>query len=184
MVKTDYNNFAPRLGIAWSPNDKWSIRAGFGIFFSQESKNSIFDLSRGLGGRATILPTVYAQPTTTYTNFISAASLPVNVSAGLIWGVAPNAATTYSLDYLLNVQRTLGKGTTLEVGYNGIEDRKLALLTDQDFPLLGNSANILRFPFPQFTGIQYLSTDEPNHTVQLHLVEGARRCQRHSRRRK
>jgi len=159
LVKTDYNNFAPRLGIAWSPTDKWSVRAGFGIFFSQESKNSIFDLSRGLGGRATILPTIFAPPTVNYTNFISAASLPVNVSAGLIWGVAPNVATTYSMTYLLNVQRTLSKGTTLEFGYNGIEDRKLALLTDQDFPILGNSANILRFPYPQFTGIQYLSTD-------------------------
>jgi hypothetical protein len=159
LTKTDYNNFAPRLGLAWSPTDKWSVRAGFGIFFSQESKNSIFDLSRGLGGRATILPTVYAQPTTTYSNFINAASLPVNASAGLIWGIAPNLATTYSLNYLLNIQRTLSKGTTLEVGYNGIQDRKLALLTDQDFPILGNSANILRFPYPEFTGIQYLSTD-------------------------
>jgi len=51
MVATDYNNFAPRLGIAWSPTSQWSVRTGFGIFYSQESKNSIFDLNRGLGGR-------------------------------------------------------------------------------------------------------------------------------------
>ncbi len=51
LINTNYNNFAPRLGIAWSPSDKWSIRTGFGIFYSQESKNSIFDLNRGLGGR-------------------------------------------------------------------------------------------------------------------------------------
>ena len=51
LIATDYSNFAPRLGIAWSPSENWSIRIGFGFFFSQESKNSIFDLNRGLGGR-------------------------------------------------------------------------------------------------------------------------------------
>ena len=46
LINTDCNNFAPRLGIAYSPSAKWSFRTGFGVFFSQESKNSIFDMSR------------------------------------------------------------------------------------------------------------------------------------------
>jgi hypothetical protein len=35
---SDYNNFAPRLGIAWSPfkNRKTTIRAGAGIFYSRQ----------------------------------------------------------------------------------------------------------------------------------------------------
>lgn len=36
LINTNYNNFALRLGIAWSPSDKWSIRTGFGLFYSQE----------------------------------------------------------------------------------------------------------------------------------------------------
>jgi hypothetical protein len=48
LIATDFNNFAPRLGIAWSPSSKWAVRSGFGIFYSQESKNSIFDLNRDL----------------------------------------------------------------------------------------------------------------------------------------
>ena len=51
LIDTNYHDFAPRIGIAWSPSDKWSFRAGFGRFFSMESKNSIFDMSRGMGGR-------------------------------------------------------------------------------------------------------------------------------------
>ncbi|HEY2014792.1 MAG TPA: carboxypeptidase-like regulatory domain-containing protein, partial [Bryobacteraceae bacterium] len=51
LINTNYRDIAPRIGIAWSPTDKWSIRTGFGIFYSMESKNSIFDLSRGMGGR-------------------------------------------------------------------------------------------------------------------------------------
>ena len=72
LINTDYNNFAPRFGIAYSPSDKWSFRTGFGIFYSQESKNSIFDLNRGLGGRAVAIPDQRLNSTVTYTNFINA----------------------------------------------------------------------------------------------------------------
>jgi len=48
LIDTNYGDFAPRIGIAYSPSDKWSIRAGYGIFYSMESKNSIFDLARGM----------------------------------------------------------------------------------------------------------------------------------------
>ncbi len=34
-LKTDRNNIAPRLGIAWTPNDKLVVRAGFGIFYGR-----------------------------------------------------------------------------------------------------------------------------------------------------
>src|SRR5207244_13561577 len=89
LIATNYNNFAPRLGIAWSPSSKWSIRTGFGIFYAQESKNSIFDLSRGMGGRATtLIQHNYDKPTFTYTNFLDTSSLPVTVPIGLTW-VAP-----------------------------------------------------------------------------------------------
>src|SRR5437868_10037159 len=29
LIATDYNNFAPRFGVAFSPSDKWAIRTGF-----------------------------------------------------------------------------------------------------------------------------------------------------------
>jgi hypothetical protein len=160
LIKPDYNNVAPRLGLAYSPNDKWSIRAGVGIFFSQESKNSIFDMNRGLGGRASVLPpdTIHL-PTFGYTNFLNASSLPVNVTAGLVWGTNYDLPTTYTANYLLNVQRVLGQGTTLELGYNGSQSRKLLLLTNQDAPLPGNGPIVKRSPYPEFSGIQFLSAD-------------------------
>ena len=33
-VRTDHNNFAPRLGIAWSPFDKFVFRGGYGFFYN------------------------------------------------------------------------------------------------------------------------------------------------------
>ena len=48
MYKSDYHNFAPRLGFAWSPsrfNAKAVVRGGFGIAFDSLDNNS-FDISR------------------------------------------------------------------------------------------------------------------------------------------
>jgi Carboxypeptidase regulatory-like domain len=159
LIKTDYNNFAPRFGVAWSPNDKWSIRTGIGVFFSQESKNSIFDLNRGLGGRTGVTPDQRARPQFDYTNFLNPSALPASIPISLTWGADHNLRTTYSVSYILNVQRILAKGTTLEVGYAGSQSRKLALLSNENAPLPGTTAFALRAPYPEFLGIQFVRGD-------------------------
>ncbi len=161
LIKTDYNNFAPRLGIAFSPSSKWSIRTGFGIFFSQESKNSIFDLNRGLGGRATIVPDSQGTTTPTYDNFINTSQLPVKLSSpsGLTWGADPNLATTYTMSYLFNIQRTLGNNSTLEVGYTGNQSRKLEYLINGNGPVPGITPFVTRAPYPEWQAIQFITGD-------------------------
>jgi outer membrane receptor protein involved in Fe transport len=72
LVKTDYNNFAPRIGIAYSPSSQWSFRTGFGVFYSQESKNSIFDLNRATRGRTNPVIDQQGIPLLTFQNFIDA----------------------------------------------------------------------------------------------------------------
>src|SRR5260370_17019841 len=166
LINTNYHNFAPRLGIAWSPSDKWSIRTGFGFFYSQESKNSIFDLNRGLGGRTgQVTQTTYGQPTFGYTNFINTASLPVTIPIGLTWGADHILPTTYSMQYLLNVQRSLGKSTTLEVGYNGSQSRPLGNLINAAQPVPGTPAAVTPPPSPQFwsPGIHFLKDNRVRH---------------------
>lgn len=37
QINSDYNAFQPRLGVAYSPNSKTVIRAGFGIFFDRNN---------------------------------------------------------------------------------------------------------------------------------------------------
>jgi hypothetical protein len=162
LITTNYKNFAPRFGLAWSPSSKWAIRTGFGIFYSQESKNSIFDLNRGLGGRTgQVTQTTYGQPTISYQNFINTSALPVTIPLGLTWGADHVLPTTYSMQYLLNIQRTLGNSTTLEVGYNGSESRHLDSLINENAPIPGTSAILNRLPFPEFAaaGIQFLRAD-------------------------
>ena len=163
LVDTNYGDFAPRIGIAYSPSDKWSIRGGFGIFYSMESKNSIFDLSRGMGGRATTLaPTSYGVPTFNYTNFLNTASLPVNIPISLTWGSAQHLPDSSSLMMVVNVQRTLGKSSTLEVGYTGTGSRHLAHLDNENQGILNPALTaVQRLPYPEWgaSGIQYLMAD-------------------------
>ncbi|PYQ01743.1 MAG: hypothetical protein DMF83_24925, partial [Acidobacteria bacterium] len=35
FLKTDKNNFGPRLGLAWNPNAKTVVRAGYGLFYGR-----------------------------------------------------------------------------------------------------------------------------------------------------
>ena len=51
LVFDDKKNFAPRLGWAWNPSEKWSFRAGTGIFYMQDTGNPRFDMARNLSGR-------------------------------------------------------------------------------------------------------------------------------------
>ena len=201
LIKTDYNNFAPRLGIAYSPSAKWSFRTGFGVFFSQESKNSIFDMSRAAGGRANPVIDQQGVPTLTFQNFINTSQLPVSFAPGLTWGADYNLPTTYTMQYLFNVQRTLGTNSTLEVGYTGNQSRKVAYLVNANAPVPGITPFDAREPYPEWHGIQYLVGDgignynalsgkltqrfgsRSDGDVQLHMVEGAGREQRDPRNR-
>src|SRR6266849_6393848 len=158
LVDTDWNLFAPRIGIAYSPSTKWSFRTGFGIFYSQETANSKFDLNRGSSGRVTTVPNPGGPPPVTYNNFFSRAVLPVPISPGLTWGVAPDIGTPYSMMYLFNIQRQLGSSSTIEVGYTGVQHRHLqnqnngAGLLPYNAPGVhsGITSSTARAPYPEF----------------------------------
>jgi len=163
LIAPDRNLFAPRFGIAYSPSNKWSFRTGFGIFYSQETANSRFDLNRGTSGRASQTPNLGVAPSVTYLNFINLANLPVLIPPGLTWGVAPDIGTPYAMNYIFNIQRQLGANSTLEVGYNGLLDRHLqnqnngAGLLPYNAPGVapGITAATARAPYPEYaSGIE------------------------------
>jgi len=151
MGKTDWNNFGPRFGIAYSPSSKWSIRAGFGVFFSQETANSKFDVNRSSAGRLTDLPDPRAVPTLTYANSYDPSQLPYKFNPGLTWAIQHDIATPYSMMFLFNIQRQIGDNSTLEVGYQGVQDRKLQDQYNADSGVPGVTAAQTRVPFPMYS---------------------------------
>ena len=164
LINTNYHDFAPRIGIAYSPSDKWSIRAGFGIFYSQESKNSIFDLARGMGGRATTLaPTTYGVPTFSYTNFIDTASLPVTVPVGLTWGANPAPAGHFQ--HAIRAERA-ALARQIDNHWRWVTAARRAAtwhyLANENQGILNAALPaVQRLPYPEWgaSGIQYLIAD-------------------------
>jgi hypothetical protein len=49
IENADNHEFAPRFGVAWSPRDKWSIRASYGIFDAPRDAENYTDGALGLG---------------------------------------------------------------------------------------------------------------------------------------
>jgi hypothetical protein len=158
LINNDWNNFAPRFGIAYSPNTTWSFRTGFGIFYSAESGNSRFDMNRAMGGRLDRIGTSAGEaPNTSWTNFLDPSQFPVLVPNAYLWGVVPEVATSYSMMYLFNIQRSLGPNSSFEIGYNGSQHRKLQGLQNQNAPLPGTTNIQLRRAYPEY-GFQQIVT--------------------------
>ena len=124
LIDTDNNDFAPRLGLAWSPTSNWTVRAGGGAFYSQDSGTPKLDPARNLAGYRfdEINPDF---PDLSFSAPFRNLSGGVLVSTPAVLGNQNTRRTPYTLQYLLNVQRTLGKSTVLEAGYLGSVSRKL-----------------------------------------------------------
>ncbi len=153
-VLPDKNNFAPRIGIAYNPNENWVIRTGFGVFYNHESGNSRFDMNRGMGGRTNEIGSP-GVPDLNFGNFIPGADkLPILITTPFLWGVKPWIRDTYTMQYVLNIQRKLGASTTLEAGYNGAMHRKLQGLQNMNAPIPGVTSFADRAPAPEYRTLQ------------------------------
>ena len=120
LRKNNYKNVSPRLGLAWDvfSNGKTAIRGGFGQFtlrertspyFASLTTNSPFAISNG--GQRNLDGTVYAG--------LGAAS-----AGSPHYGLSPESATPYALQFNVSVGQQLWKETVLEVGYVGNRARK------------------------------------------------------------
>jgi outer membrane receptor protein involved in Fe transport len=153
LQQTDYNDFAPRLGITWSPTPNWVVRAGAGIFYSQDTGNPRFDMARNLGGRTRF----ESDSSTLYTfdtAFGALAGARAIVSRPYSFGVTYDRRTPRTHMYMLNVQRELPGNTLLELGYMGNNSVHLEQLRALNEEIPGTTPHLDRVPFAQFGRIQ------------------------------
>jgi hypothetical protein len=170
LVLTQHANFAPRVGLAYSPDAKTSIRAGYGLFYT-----AVEGLSAGIMSANppygydynSFAPPLFATP------FITAASgenvgqrFPSPIPALGASAKKPNTAvdwsqylpitgvpsffhgnvTPYSESYTLSVQREIARDTVLTASYVGTQAHHLLVLISAN---PGNPALCLSLSQPE-----------------------------------
>ncbi|MCX6624943.1 MAG: TonB-dependent receptor, partial [Acidobacteria bacterium] len=161
LIRSDNNDFAPRLGLAWSPSSKWTFRTGVGIFYSQDQGNGRFDLSRNIAGRRQEIANPDF-PNLSFDKPFAAPAGTVTISVPTIFSSALNRRTPYTMEWLLNIQREIGKDTALEIGYMGSGSRRLEYLMFQNKAVpapLGSGSVVSRRSFPEFGNAQFVTND-------------------------
>jgi hypothetical protein len=152
LYKTDDNNWGPRLGVAWSLNDKTVLRAGGGIYFIHEIGNTMFDTARNMPFTLRISTTANAlTPNETW-------SSPFPILG--ISTLAPNwlwkDPTSYVPQWSFTIQRQLVPNLSLELGYIGSAGVHLYRTTyyNEQQPGPPTSNINARRPFPFFGFMQ------------------------------
>jgi hypothetical protein len=179
-VHSDKNNWAPVVGIAYTPrfakglfgNDDTVIRAGFRIgyddIFNNIPANMGLNVPYNLGTTQTegvTQPSFFSWATGYNQNVplvkLNAAGQPL---VGLV-GVSaedPNIRSAYVYQYNFGIQRRIAQNVSLEVDYQGSTGHKLGLFVDYNQPqvivnnpaLRGNqSPNVQIYPYPTFAGV-------------------------------
>jgi hypothetical protein len=160
LSNTYYKSFAPRIGVAWSPDakdgflgklfggaGKTSIRTGFGIFYNPVEQLVLeqFSAEPPFGGSTFVFNTQFNTPflgqdgSTTFPNPFNGIlnpprGQPVDWSVFrpiLLFGqAAKNPRTQYAEQYNLTIQREVAKDLVLQMAYVGRQGHRL--LASQD----------------------------------------------------
>ena len=135
LVADDRNDFAPRFGVAYSPADRWTMRTGLGVFYSQDIGNARFDMARNLAGRERHLadrerpdsdlgdPWAFARQNFSCSGWDGACVGPPYVLANTF-----GRRTPYVWQWVFDVQRRLSDSVVLEAGYRANAGHKLERL--------------------------------------------------------
>jgi hypothetical protein len=184
-IRTDFNDFAPRFGLAWSPTDKWAVRIGGGMFYTQDQGNPRFDIARNLAGRgdftgSDLVPnSTLDDPWRSERQSFTCSNWAGNcVGIPFVLGNVNSRRTPYVGQWLFNVQRQLAGGLMVETGYMGNIGRKLERLRSTNEALLRNGLNDLstiqqRRRFPIYGIIQQVDgvVNSNYHAFNLKLTQ-------------
>jgi hypothetical protein len=151
--KTDYNNFAPRVGFAWDVmgDGKTAVRGNYGVFYDRmigatvsfaDGRTPGFSSAQTVNPqrlKASDLPAGAVVGDVRVNDVIPipptpgapALTQPIGNRSVNLALFNPDLRTGYVQQFSLNIQRELLRNTVVEVGYVG--NRGVKLFADQDF---------------------------------------------------
>lgn len=142
MTQTYFKAFAPRIGIAYSPdNGKTSIRGGWGLFYNPMEQLVLeqFGAEPPFGGSTFLPATFFNTPFVAQGGFINPnpfngilspkPNTPTDWASFrpmLLYGdFQPHMRTQYTAQYNLTIQRQLAKDIVAQIGYVGSQGHRL-----------------------------------------------------------
>ncbi len=151
LVDIHTKNFAPRFGIAYSPNQKTVIRAGYGMYYllferfgseDQMALNPPFLIENNAAVSSTSYQPVFYLKNGFPPNYLD----PNNINYQLtqIRTVDPKSPIPYVQEWSFGLQRELPARFIATVDYVGTKSTHLDVLTDLNQPVSG------AMPYPNF----------------------------------
>jgi hypothetical protein len=134
LMQSDYNNFAPRIGLAYQVTNRLVVRSAFGIFYNSTFVQELQDLRKfwPFTVQQVFTPNTGALPDFRITDAGPSFS---NTAAIGGWPQNPENRTPYSQQWNLTVQQQIMKDMSLEVAYVGNGNRKQVGYTAINAPL-------------------------------------------------
>jgi hypothetical protein len=137
LVDPDYNNFAPRIGIAWTIAPQTVIRAGYGISYIHQNRVGSADLL-GINYPQVVIATVNQTNPVDPAFRTTQAGYPAGLTDAQNFSVANaniayiprNFRTPFVQSYFFSIQRQLMLNTVLDVGYVGNQSTDIPLIAD------------------------------------------------------
>jgi hypothetical protein len=134
LMQSDYNNFAPRIGLAWTLTNRTVVRAGYGVFYNSTFVQELQDLRK-------FWPFTVQQVFTANTALLPDLSItdagpPFSNTAAIGgWPQNPENRTPYSQQWNFTIQRQILDDLSLEIAYVGNSNKKQVGYTAINAPL-------------------------------------------------
>src|SRR5262249_3006403 len=153
-IKTDRNNVAPRLGIAWSPADrKTVIRASYGIYYDRIPLRATSNALQRDGTKYKVASFSFGQTDAPVFPGVATA-FPTGFTPS-VTTIDTNIENAYTQQASLQVERELTANTSLSVGYLHTRGLHIILSRNVNVPTL-SAADATRL------GVANLGRPNPN----------------------
>lgn len=156
VVDPDYNNFAPRVGLSYSPSflKRTVIRAGAGTYYATDQANA--EQWKVIGGSEYQTQTIYSDPAkpTLHMSEMMPAFAASSSKTPFTWDRL--SRTSYVNQWSFDIQHSFSDSTVLELGYLGSTAQKLLMRRNYNIASIDPTGTIpmsQRVPFPGYSFI-------------------------------
>ncbi|MCW5976654.1 MAG: TonB-dependent receptor [Bryobacteraceae bacterium] len=133
-IQTDYNNVAPRFGIAWSPGENTVIRASYGLFYDRVPLRATSNALQRDGSKYRVALLSFGQAGAPAFPFQAEAFPPgLNIN---ITTIDPRIQNSYAHQAGFQIERRLGAGLSVSAGYQWLRALHLILSRNVNVPTL------------------------------------------------